>query len=340
MRAHVTEPVVVLPANKITTAEIIEDIRDRHRDHPRLPVLLRVVEGCGVESRFFTRPFTEAVADTGVARRMSTAFADARDMAVEAAQKALRYNGLAPKDVDAVITSHTTGWGLPNLDVHLVAQLGLRPDVSRIALTTAACAGGAQALTRAADLCRARPGTTVLVVVSEVLSAIYHRDEDTVESMIYKALFGDSAGACVVTSEPLGPGFAIESTFEFVLPDSLDRYWTRLDAAGLHFNSTKKAPAAARDALPHVLDWLGSWRPSFGMIHPGGPKIITDTAAAIGVDPRHSHDSLAENGNLGGNAVLDVLRRTHGSPPPAGEGGLLLAFGPGFTVAGARGTWR
>jgi predicted naringenin-chalcone synthase len=221
-----------------------------------------------------------------------------------------------------------------------VAELGLRPEVSRIALTTSACAGGVQALARAADLVRARPGATVLVVVSEVLSAIYHRDEDSVESMIYKALFGDSAGACLVTSEPLGPGFAIESTFEFVLPHSLDRYWGQMDATGLHFYSTKKALTAPRDALPHVLHWLGNWRPSFGVIHPGGPRIITDTAAAVGVDPRHSLTSLSENGNLGGNAVLDVLRRTHTAAPAAGERGLLLAFGPGFTVAAARGTWH
>lgn len=340
MLAHVTEPVVVLPANKVITAEISADIADRHRDHPRLPVLLRVVDGCGVESRYFARPLAETVAVTDVAHRAGAAFADARVMAVEAARKALRHNGLTPADVDAVITSHTTGWAVPNLDIHLVAELGLRPEVARIALTTSACAGGAQALARAADLCRARPGATVLVVVSEVLSAIYHRDEDSVESVIYKALFGDSAGACVVTGEPLGPGFAIESTFEFVLPDSLDRYWGHLDTTGLHFNSTKKALTAPRDALPHVLTWLGPWRPSFGIIHPGGPRIIADTAAAVGVDPRHSLASLSENGNLGGNAVLDVLRRTHTTPPAPGERGLLLAFGPGFTVAGLRGTWR
>lgn len=340
MLAYVTEPVVVLPANKVTTAEISADIQDRHRDHPRLPVLRRVVEGCGVESRYFTRPFAEVVAVTDVAHRTSAAFEDARVMAAEAARKTMRHNGITAGEVDAVITSHTTGWALPNLDVHLVADLGLRPDVSRIALTASACAGAAQALARAADLCRARPAATVLVVVSEVLSAIYHRDEDTVESMIYKALFGDSAGACIVSGRPLGPGFAIESTVEYVLPDSLDRYRGHLDATGFHFTSTKQALTAPRDALPHVLTWLDTWHPSFGIIHPGGPRIIADTAAAVGVDPHHSLASLSENGNLGGNAVLDVLRRTHSSPPRRGEHGVLLAFGPGFTVAGARGIWH
>lgn len=342
MPAHITLPAVVLAAHEVTAAQIRADVSDRHPDHPRLQAMLRVVEGCGVRTRYFTRPLTEAATDTGVEHRVRTAFADACAMATIAAQKALSDSGLAAADIDAIVTSHSTSWAVPGLDVHCVASLGLRPDVTRIPLTTLACAGGAQALIRAADFVRARPGSKVLVLVAEVLSAIYHRADNTMESVIYKALFGDSAGACVVSDAVLGPGFAIESTFEYLLPCSQDRYWGQLDAAGMHFASTKKAATAPRDALPAVLEWLGDWRPSFAVVHPGGPRIITEVADGLGLrdaDVAHSFDSLAENGNLGGNAVLDVLRRTHGTPPEAGSGGMLVAFGPGFALAGARGHW-
>ncbi|MGW7520732.1 PhlD [Streptomyces sp. NPDC054796] len=343
MSAYVTRPSVVLPAHKITTAEISDDIRDHHPHHPRLRVALRVVEGCGVTSRFFTRPLTEAVAAKGLLERIRTAFEDACAMAEDAARHALEAHGVEAHEVDAVITSHSTSWAVPNLDIQLIERLGLRPGVSRLAQTNLACAGGVQSLIRATDYVRSRPGAKVLVVVSEVLSAVYHRDEDSIESMIYKALFGDSAGACLVTDAPLGPGFAIEDTFEFVLPDSQDRYWGRLDTAGLHFDSSRKAVSAPADALPHLQEWLGTWRPEFAVVHPGGPRIIDDTARGIGLTPEdahHSHTSLTENGNLGGNAVLDILRRTHQTPPPAGAEGLVVAFGPGFTVAAARGTWH
>lgn len=206
MTAHISKPVVVLPANKVATEEILADVRERHPNHPRPDAITRVITGCGVSERYFTRPFTEVVGTTGIEARNRFAFADAAKMAVDAARRALEATGLRADEVDGLVTSHTTSFAVPNLDVRLVEELGLRPDVARFPITTLGCAGGGQALVRATDLVRSRPGAAVLVVVAEALSTVYHRDEDTIESMIYKALFGDSAGACVVTGEPRSAG--------------------------------------------------------------------------------------------------------------------------------------
>ncbi|MBT2439775.1 hypothetical protein J7E93_06490 [Streptomyces sp. ISL-36] len=134
-----------------------------------------------------------------------------------------------------------------------------------------------------------------------------------------------------------------DDTLEYVLPNSVDRYSGRIGVDGFHFDSTKAALSAADDVLPTVLDWLGADQAvDFAAIHPGSPRIITDTAAALGLDDtaaRHSFDTLAEEGNLGGVSVLRVLERTHTDPPPAGAHGVLVAYGPGFTTAALRGTW-
>ncbi|MFD0548568.1 hypothetical protein ACFQ0X_04905 [Streptomyces rectiviolaceus] len=160
----------------------------------------------------------------------------------------------------------------------------------------------------------------MLVVGAEVLSAIYQHSDTSIESMIYKALFGDSASAAVVTDTPLGPGLAIDDTFEYVLADSLDRQRGRIDVDGIHFDSSKKALSAAAEVLPHFKDWYGPTEtPDFAVIHPGSPRIISDTTDALGLtahDARHSTDTLADEGNLGGVSVLRVLERTHGDPPP------------------------
>lgn len=344
MSAHVSRPAIALPPHAVTTDQILADIRAHNPDHPRLPVWERVIANSGVETRYWSRPLDEAVADRSVGERAADAFGDALDLAEAAARRALGEAGLIPGSVDCIITSHVTSWTVPNLDVRLAGRLGLRPDVSRIPMATLACAGGVQALVRATDYVRARPGSTVLVVTAETLSTIYHRHEDSTESMIYKALFGDGAAATIVTDRRLRPGLAIHDTWEYLLPDSLDRYWGRIDDRGLHFDSTRKAARAANDVLPHLHAWLGDRPVDWAAIHPGAPSIITDVAASLGLDPvkggRHAHESLQRNGNLGASAVLDVLRRIHDDPPLPGTPGMAVAFGPGFVAGGVRGAWE
>jgi predicted naringenin-chalcone synthase len=345
MTAYVSRPQITLADHKVTTGDILDDIKAHHPDHPRLGAILRVVGNCGVTTRYFTRPLASPrrSGTAPVEERAKTAFADALGMAERAAVEAMDAAGLSPADVTGVVTSHSTGWSVPNLDVHLINRLGLKPTVRRLALTTLACAGGVQALVRACDMVAARPGDRILVVVSEVISSVYNHADTSIEAMIYKGLFGDSAGAVVVTGEPLGEGLAIDDTFEYVLPGSLDRYSGRLDGSGLHFDSTKKALTAADDVLPALLGWTGDSPADFALIHPGSPRIISDTATALGLAPhdsRHSTDTLAEEGNLGGVSVLRVLDRTHTDAPPAGAHGFAVAYGPGFATAALRVRWN
>lgn len=355
MPMYVSRPHTVLPDHKISTADIVDDISAHHPTHPRLPVIPRIIGSLGVRTRYFTRPLhAPTVSGTaGIEDRARAAFTDALTMAEAAAKAALDSAGLVPPttsgayaDIDAIITTHSTGWSVPNLEIQLIERLALKPTVRRIAITTMACAGGTQALIRAVDFLAARPGSKVLVVAAEVISSVYNHNDTSIEAMIYKALFGDSAAACIVTDEPLGPGLTIngpDDTFEYVLPGSLDRYTGRIGTDGFHFDSTKQALSAADDVLPAVVDWLGPDHGiGFGVIHPGSPRIIADTAKAVGLtadDARHSTDTLTDEGNLGGVSVLRVLERTHTDPPPAGTRGLVIAYGPGFNTPALRGTW-
>ncbi|MDX3165858.1 PhlD [Streptomyces scabiei] len=353
--AHVTRPAIALPPHHVSTDEICADIRRANPDLPHLAVGLRIARSTQVSSRRFSRPLQHPAisGDAPIAERNEIAFADAAALAVQAASQTLAQTGIGPQDIDCIVTSHTTSWTVPGLDIHLVQALGLRPDVRRIPMSTLGCVGGAQALVKAADHLAAHPGSRVLVVVAEMLSTVYNHRDTTKESMIYKTLFGDSAGACLVTDTPLGPGLLLESTWEYVLPDSRSRYAGRLDAHGLHFESTKSATAAITDVMPALhgfLDQQGLREVEFTILHPGGPRIILDAERQMRVDQdvgpgdeekltQHSWASLREEGNLGGAAVLAVLARTHDDPPDDGARGVLLGFGPGFAVAAATVRW-
>lgn len=343
--AYVTTPQVVLPPHKVTTAEILDDIRAHHHQHPRLPVILRAITNSGVHTRHYTRPLHSPTVNgtADVHERTQAAFDDALDMATEAATQAITRAGITPTGIDAVVTSHATGWSVPNLDVHLIARLGLKSTTRRLPMTTLACAGGVHSLIRAHDHLGAHPDHRVLVVATEALSTSYNHTDTSIPSMIYKSLFADSAAATIVTANPLQPGLRIDDTLEYWLPDSLDRYAGRLDTTGMHFDSTRQAPASAAQTMPTLRDWLGHDLVDWAVIHPGGPSIIRDVAQALGlddVDARHSYASLNECGNLGGASVLDVLARTHTTPPHDQAVGVMAAFGPGFTLSAIRGTWQ
>jgi predicted naringenin-chalcone synthase len=345
MPAYISAPRTALGAHKVTTDEIADDIRAHHSGHPRLKAAVRAVLGCGVQSRYFTRPLTSpTVAGTAeISERATSAFGDALELAHRAAESALDAAGLDVGDIDAVVTTHSTGWSAPNLDVHLVNTLGLRPTVRRTAHTTLACTGGVKTLISAGDMVAARPGSKVLVVAAEVISAVYHHSDTGIDSMIYKALFGDSAGAAVVTDEPLGPGFAFDDAFEHLLPDSAGHLAGRITGDGLHFDATKAGRAASGKVIPALKEWLGDRRSDFGLVHPGSPRIISDTIDLLALtaeDARHSTNTLTEEGNLGGVSVLRVLERTHTEPPAAGSRGAMVAFGPGFATAALHGHWH
>jgi predicted naringenin-chalcone synthase len=346
---HIAQPTTILAPHKITTSEILEDIRTHHPHHPRLTAILRIINNTGVHTRHFTQPLT-APTITGTAPitdRAPTAFHDALHLAEQAAHTTLQHHNLTPHDIDGIVTTHSTGWAVPGLDIHLINRLGLNPTIRRANLTTLACAGGTQALIRATDLATHRPGSRILVIAAEAISAIYNHADTSIEHMIYKALFGDSAAATIVSTHPHGPGLTIHDpahdSLEYILLDSLTRYAGRIDTTGLHFDSTREALTAADDVLPVLTDWLNNQPVDVPVIHPGSQRIITDTAAALGLtddDARHSLDTLAEEGNLGGVSVLRVLERTHATPPADGARMVMVAYGPGFSMSALHGTWQ
>ncbi|MFD4163111.1 PhlD [Streptomyces cyaneofuscatus] len=255
-------------------------------------------------------------------------------------REALTRSGLGPKDIDLLVTTHTTSWTIPGLDVNLVEPLGLRPDVERIGLATAACVGGAHGLVHAVRALRGRPGGRALVVAAEDLSTLYLAgpEELRMQDVLYAGLFGDAAGAAVVhTVEAAGAGDLVaEDVWELVLPDSSGAYWGVIHEHGVTFDSGKEATTAPGRVLPYLTGWLDGRTVDWAAVHPGGPGIISGTLSGLGLDEekagQHARDSLA-GGNLGGVAVLDVLERTLGEGAVSGPG-VMVAFGPGFTAAG------
>lgn len=366
--AFVSRPGVAVPPFSVTTAEIAEDLRGAHQGRSDLGALMRMAGRVGVDVRYLSRPLEQLgrVDELGrgepIEERNAWTVEAVYGLGGVAARQALDRAGLHPREVDCLITAHATGIAMPGLDVHLHNLLGMRPDVLHLPVTQAGCLGTALCLSLAAQLVAADPRRRVLVVLSEAFSTLYRHSNSggpprssrsnaeerkaRLVQVMYQALFGDGAAACVLASRPLGPGMCIEAGRSELLPDSADRYGASVGAQGQIWDSTAAALTAVDQCLPPLREWLEragpqAW-PAWVVAHPGGPRILDAVATGLPVpEPalRDARESLRLRGNVGGPSALDVLERTYQDAPRHGDPGALIGFGPGFTGLLLRGRW-
>lgn len=288
-----------------------------------------------------------------VQERTAPAWEAVRSYGERAARGALQTAGLDAADVDCLIASHSTTPALPGLDVALANTLPLRNDVMLLPATQWACVAGTRSLALAADLVAADPDRVVLVVIAEALSTTYQPADDTLESLIVRLLFADTAVAAVVTGRPRPESvLRLDSAWHHTLPGTQDLHRLETRADGTHFVMDRRGPRAVQETVTAMWDWLRrryqddhhSWHPDVLLAHPGGTRVLeymeqTMPEAWPSGLLDYSRDSYT-TGNRGGAAVFDILRRAHdaGRQKP-GNRAVLYAAAPGLTATALEGQW-
>ncbi|MDR0136445.1 beta-ketoacyl-ACP synthase III [Metabacillus idriensis] len=134
-------------------------------------------------------------------RRLADDATDTSDMAYFAAQKAIENAGLTAEDIDMILVATVTpDQPFPSVACMLQEKLGAK-KVAAMDLS-AACAGFMYGLITAQQFIETGAYKNVLVVGVEKLSKITDWDDRNTA-----VLFGDGAGAAVVSSVTAGKGF-------------------------------------------------------------------------------------------------------------------------------------
>ncbi|MEU3251777.1 type III polyketide synthase [Streptomyces sp. NPDC006997] len=287
-----------------------------------------------------------------VQERTAPAWAAVRSYGEHAARGALQAAGLDASDVDCLITSHSTTPALPGLDVALANRLPLRSDVLLLPATQWACVAGTRSLALAAELVAADPDRVVLVVIAEALSTTYQPADDTLESLIVRLLFADTAVAAVVTGRPRSESaLRLDASWHHTLPGTQDLHRLDTKADGTHFVMDRRGPRAVQETVTAMWEWLrtryqddpGAWHPDVLLAHPGGTRVLeymeqTMPAAWPSGLLDFSRDSYA-TGNRGGAAVFDIMRRAYDAGQAPGSRAVLYAAAPGLTATALEGQW-
>ncbi len=265
-------------------------------------------------------------------------------LAAQAGQRAMTKAGLQASQVDAVVVSTCTGYVCPGLSGHVIERLRLRSDVQAFDLVGQGCAAALPNLMLGNALLAAGACEHVLSICVEVSSAAMYLDNDP-GVLISACLFGDGAGAAVLSRQPGRSGRRIEWKDSTSLVEPAERRALMFEQRdGMLRNIlTRAVPALAADyaqrVLGTVLDRAGLHPGDVGawIIHAGGRDVLQALEARLELQPgdlRYSAAMLREYGNLSSAFVYFVLEAALADDAAPGWW-WLSSFGAGFSCHGA-----
>ncbi len=313
--------------------------------------LVGVFDNAGIERRHFCVPiewFSRHHSFTEKNQQYVTSGIELADRAIDAC---LEDADIGREDVDYLLFVSTTGLSTPSIDARLIARGGFRQDVRRLPIWGLGCAGGASALARAMEICRARPQARVLAVVVELCGLTFMRKDLTKEALIATSLFGDGAAAVLIEGGDIvgrhhdgacRPRLLDSSTT--TLPDSLEVMGWRITDDGFSVMISRDIPTIVRSFMKRSIDCflshhgLDLYDVRYHITHPGGAKVIQAYRESLELPDdalRHTEAVLRQFGNTSASSVLFVLQRFINElhdPERQPAYGLLGALGPGFSA--------
>jgi alkylresorcinol/alkylpyrone synthase len=265
-------------------------------------------------------------------------------LAAQAGERAMNKAGVHASQIDAVVVSTCTGYLCPGLSGHVVERLGLRPDVQAFDLVGQGCAAALPNLMLGNALLATGACEHVLSICVEVSSAAMYLDNDP-GVLISACLFGDGAGAAVLSRQPGASGRRIEWKDSTSLVEPAQRGALMFEQRdGMLRNILTRAVAAlaadyAKRVLQTVLDRaalqpsdVGTW-----IMHAGGRDVLQALEHRLELQPadlRYSAAMLREYGNMSSAFVYFVLEAALADEAAPGWW-WLSSFGAGFSCHGA-----
>ena len=260
------------------------------------------------------------------------------------ADRAFADDGRAP---DALIQVSCTGYDSPHATQRVAAARGW--DQTRLLhVGHMGCYAALPAAAMAADLvsaeaARSGRGDAHAAVLLVELCTLHHDPSTTdVERVVQQCLFADGAARLDVTAAWRPGAFALLDHAETILPDSLEAMTWRPADGGFRMTLARDVPARIRAHVAPLAERLlaaHDLTPAdvpIWAVHPGGPRVIEETAEALGLtdeQTRHSREILRTRGNMSSTTIPHIWAAVADDRAVA-PGTLVasVAFGPGLTA--------
>jgi predicted naringenin-chalcone synthase len=328
-----------------------------HQDWDRMQVHVALPSGDGQASTH-APPWYQAPLDA----RMDVFARTARTLAEQAFADDLE----AP---DAVFQVSCTGYDSPTAVQRMVAQKGWA-DTRLLHIGHMGCYAALPAVAAAADLVFATASRQLELQagVSQLQAGVsqrvvggpaeadahaalllvemctLHHDPATtdVEQIVQQCLFADGAVRLDVTAQPRPGAFALLDHIETILPDTMDEMTWRAASPAFRMTLSRDVPQHIHQRVGGVVEallarnGLAASDVDVFAVHPGGPRVIEQTADALGLADetvRHSQAVLRERGNMSSTTLPHIWARiAEDDAVMPGDLVCSIAFGPGLTA--------
>ena len=344
MSAHLRALATALPPLRVTPEEAYAFFSSRFALAPSEDALYRrlLLDG-PVRGRHLGMDSVEEATETDPDRLHARFLLHARRTAAAAARRALSAADLSPGDLGAVVVNTCTGYACPGLSSYLAEDLGLPRGVRATDIAGMGCGAALPNLECAAGLLALDGARPALSVAVEICSATLFMGPDP-GLIVSNCIFGDGAAAAVLAAE--GPAAARFQGFASVLaPEYREALRYRQEGGRLRNHLSIRVPAiGARlgaEALDRLLAPRGRKRSDirWWAVHAGGTAVLDEVGGRLGLtaaDLRFSRAVFRDCGNMSSPSVLFGLENIlRDGRPAAGDLGVLLAFGAGFSAYAA-----
>ncbi|MFH1217518.1 MAG: beta-ketoacyl-ACP synthase III [Pseudomonadota bacterium] len=275
-------------------------------------------------------------------RRIAVKGEETSKLAADAGRRALQMSGLSADELDMIIVGTITSeMGMPSCACLVQKEIGAKNAFAFD--LNAACSGFLFALDLAEKYIKVDPAKKILVIGAETLSSrVNWEDRNTC------VLFGDGAGACVVTGADSDGGmlsgrlFSDGSLYKLLFMNnapSMNKDLQREDNDGAYLQMAgrdvfKYAVRSMEDAIRYVLEKERVSIEDVSLIipHQANIRILQSLADRLGVPIEKIYINLDKYGNTSAASIPIALDEANRDGRIRRDEYLLLcAFGGGFT---------
>ena len=301
----------------------------------------KIFENAGVDCRYSIMDPQEVFTATSFEEKNQIYKRECTKLATTTATAALTQAQLKADQIDYIISVSCTGIMIPSIDAFLINKLGMKQDIVRLPVTEMGCVAGVSAMIYAYNFLKSNPNKRAMIVAIESPTATFQLDDYSMTNIVSAAIFGDGCACAILSSHENEKGPTIIGDAMYHFYDSETMMGFDLTNGGLKMVLDKEVPEKIAEHFPQIVHpFLESHDMTIDEVdhlifHPGGKKIVNTIEqlfGSLGKNIDNTKAVLKDYGNMSSATVLYVLEKFMSQEPKAGDVGLMLSFGPGFTA--------